>query len=120
MRAKVARNSATRSDRSVTNPPPLPAPLCGGVGDGPLDLLGQADVVHDHAGGLHEPARGIPGAVRAGDRLEQGVGLQRLVQVEDALVGGVEPGHQLGGHHQEAQRVVRGEEPPLLLFLLGL
>ena len=101
-------------------PAALAGPLRGGVDDGPLDLFGQADVVHDHAGGLHEPGRGHPGAVRAGDRLEQGVGLQRLVQVEDALVGGVEPGHQLRGHHQEAQRVVRGEEPPLLLLLLGL
>ena len=34
------------------------ASSAGGVGDGPLDFFGQADVVHDHAGGLHEPGSG--------------------------------------------------------------
>lgn len=48
------------------------------------------------------------------------MGLQRLVQVEDALVRGVEPRHQLRGHHQEAQRIVRGEEASLLVLLVGL
>ncbi|CAB4759109.1 unannotated protein [freshwater metagenome] len=78
------------------------------------DLIAEADVVDDEPVGLLMPGRGVrEPPVCAGDRLEQGVLSQRLVEVHRLLDAGVEPGEEFRGHDEERQRVVGVVEPCL-------
>ncbi len=78
------------------------------------DLVAEADVVDDEPVELLLAGRGVrPPAVGATDRLEQGVEPQRLVEVHDAFDGGVEPGEELRGDDEEAEGVVVVGEPGL-------
>ena len=97
----------------------------------PLDLRGREDgqrllqpgghapVVHDQPVGLLCAAGGAPGAVHAGDGLEQPVLPERRVEVHDLLHRRIEAGEQHVADHQDGQRIVAvpeaSDEPVLLL-----
>ena len=81
-----------------------------------LQLGGHAPVVDDQAVGLLVPVR----AVHAGDGLQQGVLLERRVEIHDLLDRRVEAGEQHVAHDQHGQRIVVVLEPfddPVLLLL---
>ena len=76
-------------------------------------IVEDAEVVDDQAVRLLLAV----GAVRAADGLEQGVVLQRLVEVHRLQDRRVEAGEQLGGDDQELQRVGRVAEAVEQLLL---
>ena len=81
-----------------------------------LQLRGHAPVVHHQPVGLLVPVR----PVHAGDGLEQGVLLERRIEVHHLLDRRVEAGEQHVAHHQDGERVGVVLEPfdkPVLLVL---
>ena len=75
-------------------------------GEGLLQVLGQAQVVHDQAARFV-----LEHAVDAGDGLHQAVAAHRLVDVHGVQAGGVEAGEPHVAHQHDLQRVVGVAEP---------
>ena len=83
-----------------------------------LQRLGNAPVVHDQAVGFL-----VGRAVHPRDGLQQGVLLQRRVQVHDLLDRRIEPGQQHVAHHKDRQRIAGLQESlddVLALLLAGV
>ena len=93
------------------------------VGQGLLQVAGNAVVVHHQAVGLlgfHAVPPVGEAAVDPGDGLEQAVVPQRLVQVERLLHRGVEAGQEHVHHHQDFRLAIGVNEGVDYRFLVQL